>query len=69
MSTDNRFGAIIDYHGQRPCNDPMVLGRLMDRLCQGKAPTLAERVVRGLAIFCKGFCQGFNNGLRKKLTR
>lgn len=57
MSNDNRFGVIVDYHGQRPCNDPMILGRLMDRLCEGKAPSLTERVIRALA------------DLRKKLTR
>lgn len=57
MSNDNRFGVIVDYHGNRPCNDPMVLGRLMDRLCEGRTPSLTERIFRALAE------------LRKKLAR
>ena len=57
MSNDTRLGVIVDYHGQRPCNDPMILGRLMDRVCNGRGPCLATRVVKALA------------NLRKKLAR
>ena len=57
MSNDTRLGVIVDYHGQRPCNDPMTLGRLMDRVCNGRGPSLATRVAKALA------------NLRKKLAR
>jgi hypothetical protein len=57
MSNDTRLGVIVDYHGQRPCNDPMILGRLMDRVCNGRGPSLATRVAKALA------------NLRKKLER
>lgn len=49
MSNDTRLGVIVDYRGQRPCNDPMILGRVMDAICNGHRPTLADRVKRALA--------------------
>jgi hypothetical protein len=57
VSNDTRLGVIVDYHGQRPCNDPMILGRVMDAICNGHRPTLAGRVKRALAE------------LRKKLAK
>ncbi len=51
MSNDTRLGVIVDYHGQRPCNDPMILGRVMEAICNGHRPTLADRVKRALAKF------------------
>ena len=57
MSNDTRLGIIVDYHGQRPCNDPMILGRVMEAICNGHRPTLADRVKRALAQ------------LRKKLAK
>ncbi len=57
MSNDTRLGVIVDYHGQRPCNDPMILGRVMEAICNGRRPTLADRVKRALAQ------------LRKKLAK
>lgn len=46
-----------DNLGWQPCIDPVALGRLMDRLCDGKAPSLTERITKALA------------NLRKKLAR
>ncbi len=57
MSSDPRRGIILDYFGERPCLDPMVLGRLMDRVCNGRTPSLRMRVSKVLAE------------LRKKLAR
>ena len=48
MSIDRRILA-IDNHGWQPCLDPVVLGRLMDRVCNGHAPTLRDRVAKALA--------------------
>ena len=31
MSTDRRL-PVIDYHGQAPCVEPHILGRLLDKL-------------------------------------
>lgn len=31
MSTDRRF-LVIDYHGNTPCIEPHILGRLLDKL-------------------------------------
>lgn len=56
MSIDRRILA-IDNHGWQPCLDPVVLGRLMDRVCNGRGPSLTERVSKALAQ------------LRKKLAR
>ena len=57
MSSDPRRGIILDYFGERPCNDPMTLGRLMDRVCNGRSPSLLTRVTNALAH------------LRKKIAR
>ena len=38
-----------DNLGTLPCIDPLLLGRVMDRLCNGRAPTLRQRVVVALA--------------------
>lgn len=46
-----------DNLGAVPCIEPLVLGRLMDRVCNGHTPTLRDRVVNALAQ------------LRKKLAR
>lgn len=48
MSTDRRL-PVSDNLGWQPCLDPVALGRLMDRVCQGKPPTLRARVVKTLA--------------------
>ena len=56
VSIDRRILA-IDNHGWQPCLDPMTLGRLMDRVCNGRAPSLLARVTNALAH------------LRKKISR
>lgn len=38
-----------DNLGALPCIDPLALGRLMDRLCEGSKPSLASRVRKALA--------------------
>ena len=38
-----------DNLGALPCIDPLTLGRLMDRLCEGSKPSLASRVRKALA--------------------
>jgi hypothetical protein len=38
-----------DNLGTLPCIDPLLLGRVMDRLCNGRTPTLRQRVVVALA--------------------
>ena len=48
MSTDRRF-VIADNQGWQPCLDPVALGRLMDKVCEGRGPTLRARVVKALA--------------------
>jgi hypothetical protein len=48
MSIDRRF-ILVDNNGWQPCLDPVALGRLMDRVCQGKPLTLRARVVKTLA--------------------
>lgn len=48
MSIDRRL-AVSDNNGWQPCLDPVALGRLMDRVCEGRAPTLRARVVKALA--------------------
>lgn len=52
MSIDRRILA-IDNHGVSPCLDPMILGRLMDRVCNGRAPSLRQRVVKTLCNLCR----------------
>lgn len=39
---------VADNLGWQPCIEPHVLGRLMDRLCEGRAPTLREKVTKAL---------------------
>jgi hypothetical protein len=48
MSIDRRF-VIADNHGWQPCLDPVALARLMDRVCEGRAPSLRERISKALA--------------------
>ena len=38
-----------DNEGAMPCIDPFVLGRVMDAICNGHAPTMRDRVVKALA--------------------
>lgn len=52
MSIDRRI-LTVDNHGWQPCLDPVVLGRLMDRVCNGRAPSLADRVSKALANLLK----------------
>ena len=56
MSIDRRL-VISDNFGVCPCIEPMALGRVMEAICNGHRPTLADRVKRALAQ------------LRKKLAR
>jgi hypothetical protein len=48
MSTDRRL-PVSDNLGWQPCLDPVALGRLMDKVCEGRGPTLRARVVKALA--------------------
>ena len=48
MSINPRF-RYTDNLGSLPCIDPLALGRLMDRLCEGRKPSLANRVRKALA--------------------
>ncbi len=56
MSIDPRM-KMSDNLGACPCIEPLALGRVMDAICNGHAPTLADRVKRVLAQ------------LRKKIAR
>jgi len=56
MSIDPRL-RYSDNLGACPCIEPLALGRVMDAICNGHAPTLADKVRRALAE------------LRKKLAR
>ncbi len=56
MSIDRR-AVVVDNLGWQPCIEPMLLGKLMDRVCNGRAPSLTERVAKALAQ------------LRKRLAR
>ena len=56
MSIDPRM-KISDNLGACPCIEPLALGRVMDAICNGHAPTLADRVKGALAQ------------LRKKIAR
>lgn len=49
--------ATIDNLGVKPCLDPVALGRVMEAICNGHAPTVRDRVAKALAQ------------LRKKLAR
>ena len=57
MSNDPRLGVIQDYAGERPCNEPMILGRLLDKLAEGRGLPLLTRICKTLAE------------LNRKLTR
>ncbi len=46
-----------DNLGACPCLDPLALGRVMEAICNGHQPTLADKVKRALAQ------------LRKKLAK
>jgi hypothetical protein len=48
MSIDRRL-PVSDNLGWQPCLDPVVLGRALDRLDQGRGPTLRGRVMKALA--------------------
>lgn len=48
MSIDPRL-RYSDNLGACPCIDPLALGRVMDAICNGHAPTLAQRIVKALA--------------------
>ena len=48
MSTDRRL-PIADNLGWQPCLDPVALGRLMDKVCEGRGLTLRDRVAKELA--------------------
>jgi hypothetical protein len=50
VSIDPRFRA-ADNLGACPCIPPMLLGRALDRLDQGRGPTLRGRVIKALANF------------------
>lgn len=52
MSIDPRL-RYSDNLGACPCLDPMALGRVMDAICNGHAPTLADRFRKVLANLCK----------------
>ena len=41
MSIDRRL-PVIDYHGQTPCIQPLLLGRILDRLRPLRAKVRAE---------------------------
>ncbi len=56
MSINPRF-RYADNLGACPCIEPLALGAVMDALCNGRVPSLAERVAKALAQ------------LRKKLAR
>jgi hypothetical protein len=48
MSIDPRM-KLSDNFGGQPCIPPLLLGRALDRLDQGRAPSLRARVIEGLA--------------------
>jgi hypothetical protein len=48
VSIDPRM-KLSDNLGWQPCIPPMILGRALDRLDQGRGPKLRERVVKALA--------------------
>jgi hypothetical protein len=56
VSINPRF-RYADNLGACPCIEPLALGAVMDALCNGRVPSLAERVAKALAQ------------LRKKLAR
>jgi hypothetical protein len=56
MSIDPRM-KVSDNLGACPCLDPLALGRVMDAICNGHRPTLADRVKRALAELRKKLAQ------------
>jgi hypothetical protein len=52
MSIDRRL-PVSDNLGWQPCLDPVALGRLMDKVCEGRGPTLRARVVKAPANLCR----------------
>jgi hypothetical protein len=46
-----------DNLGACPCLDPVALGRVMDAICNGHAPSLADRVRKALAQLRKKLAQ------------
>jgi hypothetical protein len=50
MSIDPRF-KVSDNLGYHPCVPPMLLGRALDRLDQGRGLTLWAVVIKSLANF------------------
>jgi hypothetical protein len=48
MSIDPRM-KLSDNLGWQPCIDPVALGRLMDRVCEGRGPSLITRINKALA--------------------
>jgi hypothetical protein len=48
MSIDPRF-KVSDNLGYHPCVPPMLLGRALDRLDQGRGPTLWAVIIKSLA--------------------
>jgi hypothetical protein len=48
VSIDPRF-KVSDNLGYHPCVPPMLLGRALDRLDQGRGPTLWTVIIKGLA--------------------
>jgi len=46
-----------DNLGACPCLDPVALGRVMDAICNGHAPSLADRVRKALAKLRKKLAQ------------
>jgi len=56
MSIDPRM-KVSDNLGACPCLNPFALGRVMDAICNGHQPTMADKIKRALAQ------------LRKRLAR
>ena len=46
-----------ENNGALPCIDPLVLGRVMERICHGHAPTLRDRITKALARLRKRLAQ------------
>ena len=47
MSIDRRL-PVSDNLGWQPCIDPVALGRLMDRLCEGRGPSRLEQIRKAI---------------------
>jgi len=52
VSIDPRFRH-ADNLGACPCLDPYALGRVMEAICNGHRPSLADKVKRALTEFRK----------------